>query len=184
MPRYRDATMRKLTDEEIALFRENMQDVKPMKYNGIMPARPRLKPIPKQRYLDEAAILHDMLSDMYDPSDVETGEELTYLKNGVQRGVLRNLRRGHYSVVAELDLHGMTTPQARQAVSEFLRDCRLSHLNCLRIIHGKGYGSYQKQPVLKSKVNAWLRQHEHVQAFCSARASDGGTGAVYVLIKS
>jgi DNA-nicking Smr family endonuclease len=60
----------------------------------------------------------------------------------------------------------------------------LANLSCLRIIHGKGYGSYQKQPVLKAKLNSWLRQHEHVQAFCSARASDGGTGAVYVLIKS
>ncbi|MEY3220866.1 MAG: hypothetical protein RIT27_2223 [Pseudomonadota bacterium] len=176
--------MRKLTDEEIALFRENMQDVKPLEYNGIMPRAPRLKPIPKQLYRDEANIFHDMLSDIYDPSDVETGEELIYLKNGVQRSVLRKLRRGHYSVLAELDLHGMTTPQARQAVSGFLRECRLFNLRCLRIIHGKGYGSYQKQPVLKSKLNAWLRQHDHVLAFCSARASDGGTGAVYVLIQS
>lgn len=177
--------MQKLTDEEIALFQEAMKNVKPLKYNNILkPEPPRLKPIPKQLYRDEAAILHEMLSDDYDPTDVETGEELTYLKNGVQRSVLRKLRRGHYSVLAELDLHGMTTPEARREVSEFLRESRLANLSCLRIIHGKGYGSYQKQPVLKSKLNSWLRQHEHVQAFCSARASDGGTGAVYVLIKS
>jgi DNA-nicking Smr family endonuclease len=177
--------MRKLTDEEIALFQEAMKNVNPLKYNNILkPEPPRLKPIPKQLYRDEAAILHDMLSDAYDPTDLETGEELTYLKAGVQRSVLRKLRRGHYSVLAELDLHGMTTPEARREVSEFLRESRLANLSCLRIIHGKGYGSYQKQPVLKAKLNSWLRQHEHVQAFCSARASDGGTGAVYVLIKS
>jgi len=177
--------MRKLTDEEIALFQEATKDVKPLKYNDFLPIKSsKLKPIPKQLYRDEAAILHDMLSDDYDPTDLETGEELTYLKNGVQRSVLRKLRRGHYSVLAELDLHGMTTPEARREVTEFLRESRLANLSCLRIIHGKGYGSYQKQPVLKAKLNSWLRQHEHVQAFCSARASDGGTGAVYVLIKT
>jgi DNA-nicking Smr family endonuclease len=177
--------MRKLTDEEIALFKEATKDVKPLKKKDfLLPKPPKLKPIPKQLYRDEAAILHDMLSDIYDPTDVETGEELTYLKSGVQRSVLRKLRRGHYSVLAELDLHGMTTPEARQAVTEFLRESRLANLSCLRIIHGKGYGSYQKQPVLKSKLNSWLRQHEHVLAFCSARASAGGTGAVYVLIKT
>jgi DNA-nicking Smr family endonuclease len=177
--------MRKLTNEEKTLFQEAMMNVKPLKKKNFLPPKsPKLKPIPKQLYRDEAAIFQDMLSDIYDPSDFETGEELTYLKDGVQRSILRKLRRGHYSVLAELDLHGMTTHEARQAVSEFLRNSRLANLSCLRIIHGKGYNSYQKQPVLKSKLNSWLRQHEHVQAFCSARASDGGTGAVYVLIKS
>lgn len=177
--------MRKLTDEERMLFKEATYDVKPLKKKYFLPPTlPTVKPIPKQLYRDEAAVLNDMLSDLYDPTDLETGEELTYLKNGVQRSILRKLRRGHYSVVAELDLHGMTTPQARQAVSQFLRECRVANLNCLRIIHGKGYGSYQKQPVLKAKLNAWLRQYEQVLAFCSARASDGGTGAVYVLLNN
>jgi len=86
-------------------------------------------------------------------------------------------------VEAQLDLHGLTAAQARAALATFLRDCRIHGLRCVRIIHGKGRGSHNRQPVLKGKVNHWLRQRDEVLAFCTARPVDGGGGAVYTLLK-
>ena len=125
-----------------------------------------------------------MLSDEYDPAEVETGEELIYARSGLQHRILKKLRRGQFVVSAECDLHGMTVPVARQALAEFLARCRLQHQTCVRIIHGKGHGSVQRIPVLKTKVGKWLQQREEVLAYCSARPMDGGTGAVYVLLKA
>jgi DNA-nicking Smr family endonuclease len=86
-------------------------------------------------------------------------------------------------VAAELDLHGMTSELARSALREFMAECRRRDHRCVRIIHGKGRGSSNRGPVLKGKVNRWLRQRDDVLAFCSARPVDGGTGALYVLLR-
>ncbi len=165
------------------LFRELMQDVRRLQCDRIPPAAPQPKPVPRQRYREEAQIHHDMLSEAFDPAELETGEELVYLRPGMQQSVLRKLRRGQYSVMAELDLHGFVVREARAEVSAFLHECQLRYITCVRIIHGKGYGSHQKQPVLKHKLNHWLQQIDAVLAFSSARSADGGTGAVYVLLK-
>jgi DNA-nicking Smr family endonuclease len=124
-----------------------------------------------------------MLSDALDAAELETGEELLYCRTGLQHSVLRKLRRGHYSVGAELDLHGMRVEEARQALGAFLQHALAGDTRVVRIIHGKGNGSLNKQPVLKGKVNHWLRQRNDVLAFCSARPVDGGTGAIYVLLR-
>ena len=97
---------------------------------------------------------------------------------------MRKLRRGQYAIEAQLDLHGNTVPEARERVSTFLRDMQTQGKRCVRIIHGKGKSSEGKLPVLKGKVNAWLQQWDQVLAFCSARPNDGGTGAIYVLLRS
>ncbi len=125
----------------------------------------------------------DMMSEHFEPADWETGEELSYCRAGVQQAVLRKLRRGRFRVSAELDLHGMTVPRAREALVAFLRDARREGLSCVRVIHGKGNGSRHKGPVIKLKVNQWLRQREEIVAFCSALPVDGGTGALYVLLR-
>jgi len=166
-----------------ALFREAMRGVKPLKSDKLPLTKPRPKPIPKQRYLDEALVHEEMLSDNYDSAELETGEELLFVRPGVQHRVLAKLRRGQFGINAELDLHGMVVREARVEVANFLRDCCNSNVRCARIVHGKGYGSWQKQPVLKQKLNSWLQQRDEVLAFCSARSVDGGTGAVYVLMK-
>jgi DNA-nicking Smr family endonuclease len=114
---------------------------------------------------------------------METGEELFYCRSGLQHNVLRKLRRGHYAVEAELDLHGLRVAEARQALGTFLQNALERGIKTVRIIHGKGNGSLNKQPVLKGKVNHWLRQRAEVLAFCSARPVDGGTGAIYVLLR-
>jgi DNA-nicking Smr family endonuclease len=166
-----------------ALFREAMRGVKPLKSDKIPLTKPRPTPIPKQRYLDEALVREEMLLDNYDLAELETGEELLFVRSGVQHRVITKMRRGQFSISAELDLHGMIVREARVEVANFLRDCHNSNVRCARIVHGKGHGSWQKQPVLKNKLNKWLQQRDEVLAFCSARSVDGGTGAVYVLIK-
>lgn len=173
----------KLSDEEKALFRAAVTDVVPLPQRNIAPYRNQVPPYPKKRLEDEEQVLNDMLSDALDPTELETGEELLYCRPGLQHSVLRKLRRGHYAVGAELDLHGMRVSEARQALGRFLQHALNQGIKTVRIIHGKGNGSLNKQPVLKGKVNHWLRQRIEVLAFCSARPVDGGTGAIYVLLK-
>ncbi|MBI3773564.1 MAG: Smr/MutS family protein [Gammaproteobacteria bacterium] len=173
-----------ISPEDKALFRKMAGRVNRMRHGqAILPKR-RPAPIPHKIRADEAQVVKDMLSDGYDPTEVATGDELMFARPGLQHGVLRKLRRGMFSIGAELDLHGMTVVEARPALAQFLHDCHQRHVRCVRIIHGKGYGSQQKQPVLKGKVNSWLRQWDEVLAFCSARLADGGTGAVYVLLRA
>ena len=171
-----------LSDDDVALFRSTVDGVTPLKQERITHHSTSPPPIPRQRENDEQQALLDMFSDSVDPADMETGEELLFSRTGLQHSVLRKLRRGQYSVAAELDLHGLRVEEARQALSQFLHHCRLTKKQCVRIIHGKGNRSHRQQPVLKGKVNHWLRQREEVLAFCSARPVDGGTGAIYVLL--
>lgn len=169
--------------KESPLFRQAVQDVKPLHCDVIPIQSPRPPPHPRQKKMELEAIRQDMLSEHFDPAELETGEELVYLRPGLQQAVLKKLRQGRFSIHAELDLHGMIVPEARAEVSDFLKYCQLTQIRCVRIIHGKGNGSWGKQPILKTKLNHWLRQRDEVLAFCSARPVDGGTGAVYVLLK-
>ena len=175
--------MKKPSREDSQLFRSSVGKVKPVVNDRTQPARQPVSPRPVFREMDEAEALRDMLSEQFDPADMETGEELLYIRPGLQRRTLKKLRRGMIVVNAELDLHGMTVPIARDAIVGFLHECRRRHIQCVRIIHGKGLGSRHRGPVLKQKVGHWLRQRDEVLAYCSARAYDGGTGAVYVLLR-
>ncbi len=172
-------------DTDTALFREAMKQVRPLQAGNdrIEPQHRRPPPHPRQTEQDQKQVLQEMMSAPLDYAEVETGDELLFLRPGIQHGVLRKLRRGQYSCGTELDLHGMTVPVAHQALGEFLLHCQTRGISCARIIHGKGHGSKQQKPVLKNRVNLWLRQRDEILAFCSARPEDGGTGAVYVLIK-
>jgi DNA-nicking Smr family endonuclease len=169
-------------DKEREGFRDAVGSVRRVKQDRVAPYRKRRKPIPEQRLRDEREVIGSLLSDDYEPSEVETGEELLFARPGLQHSVLRKLRRGQFVVEAELDLHGDTVPVARERIARFLKTARAQGLRCVRIIHGKGKSSEGKLPVLKGKVNAWLRQKDEVLAFCSARPTDGGTGAAYVLL--
>jgi DNA-nicking Smr family endonuclease len=178
-------TRHRPTEEDVRLFREAVGPVRELdhgRHHHDAPAPP--PPVPVQRQLDEQRVLEDLLSDGLDPADLETGEELVYLRPGLPYALLRRLRRGQFSVGDQLDLHGLTVDEARVAVAAFLHDVRRRGQRCVRVIHGKGNRSRLGQPVLKVKVSHWLRQRDEVLAFCSARAVDGGTGAVYVLLKA
>ncbi|HCK80380.1 MAG TPA: Smr/MutS family protein [Candidatus Competibacter sp.] len=165
------------------LFRRTVGAVRPLRCDRIDPVALRATPIPRFSLADERQVLADMVSDYFEPADLETGEELYYRREGVQQAVLRKLRRGQFQVGAVLDLHGMTAAAARDALAVFLQRARRDNLHCVRIIHGKGNGSRHRGPVLKQKINHWLRQRDEILAFCSARAVDGGTGAIYVLLR-
>ncbi|MBA1148157.1 Smr/MutS family protein [Ectothiorhodospiraceae bacterium WFHF3C12] len=169
---------------DLELFREAMQDVKPLRPKGevLPPEAPKPAPLPRQRWADEASVMEELLQQNPELADTETGEDLSYLAPGMQRRVLRQLRRGHFAVGGELDLHGMTVPVAKTALAEFLNECHLRRVRCARVVHGKGRRSANRGPVLKGKVDLWLRQREDVLAFCSTPPTDGGTGAVYVLL--
>jgi DNA-nicking Smr family endonuclease len=117
-----------------------------------------------------------------DPAEMETGEELVFRRPSVSRKVMRQLRRGNYAVQEEIDLHGLTADEAHAELHGFIKECSAARMRCIRIVHGKGRGSGPKGPVLKAGVNRWLPQWEEVVAFCSAQPTDGGTGAVYVLL--
>ena len=147
--------------------------------------KPKPRPLPLQRLRDEQeALTESRLSDMTPDALLDSDEALSFARNGVSSDTLRKLRRGHWSVAAELDLHGYRTDEARETFSAFIRLCHGRDLRCLRIIHGKGLGSVGRTPVLKQKVRAWLMQKEEVLAFCQATPPQGGAGAVLVLLKS
>ncbi len=172
-----------LDPQDRVLFRQAVGPVKRLHCDRIalIPARPA--PMPRFTEADERQVLADMMSNYFEPAELDTGEELYYRREGVQQAVLRKLRRGQFQVGAALDLHGMTVAMAREALAEFLRRARRDSLTCVRIVHGKGKGSRHRGPVLKQKINHWLRQRDEVLAFCSARPMDGGTGAIYVLLR-
>jgi DNA-nicking Smr family endonuclease len=179
------ATPPAIGEDEAGLFHEAVKDARPLKQTRVYhpPSRPR--PLPQQFLRDEMQALADSLSDHYIPAhELESGEELLYLRDGHSPDILRKLRRGHWVIQEQLDLHGMRSEEARLYVVEFLAHCRKRGARCVRIIHGKGLGSRNREPVLKNKLRSWLMQRDEVLAYCQAREVDGGSGALVVLLKA
>ena len=170
------------SSDDDELFKKTMRGVRPLRMKqAIVVARPRPPAKARFRRADEQAVLKESL--ILDPATVETGDELSFYRAGIRAGVVRKLRAGEFAVDAELDLHGMTAAEAGQILREFLTDALLNGLQCVRIIHGKGRRSGPGGPVLKNVVNRLLQRLDAVMAFASARPVDGGTGAVYVLLR-
>ena len=166
-------------------FRRATADVEPLAPPRRMPLpRQRPAPVPQQKRRDELAALAESLDGPLSIDDsIESGEELVFLREGLSRQLLRQLRRGHWVAEDNLDLHGMNRVQAAETVAAFLRGCVRRRLRCVRIVHGKGLGSRNREPVLKGKLRKWLALRDEVLAFCQAPAADGGGGAVLVLLK-
>jgi DNA-nicking Smr family endonuclease len=167
------------------LFTLSVGSVEPLKKRAITPLPgPRPSPTPRQRELDEASVLNEAISDDFDvESLLETDDTLSYRRDGIGPEVTRKLRRGVWAIQAQLDLHGLRRDEAREGMAEFLRESERRGLRCVRVIHGKGNGSPGREPVLKGKVRNWLVQKEEVIAFVQARASEGGHGALVVLLR-
>ncbi|WP_255990361.1 Smr/MutS family protein [Chitinolyticbacter albus] len=165
------------------LFVAAMAGARPISWDRYIHPPKRPSPWPLQRWQDEARVMSEAMSDFWPWDELESGEELLYLRPGMKLNTLKRLRRGEWVVQAELDLHGHTVDTGRLAVAEFLLACRHRNQRCVRVIHGKGLGSKQKQPVLKLKLKNWLAQRDEVLAFAQARSVDGGSGAVLVLLK-
>ncbi len=169
-------------DDDKQLFRTAVADARPLTHDRHVPARPRPAARAVFRRADELAVLDESLELGPAELGVETGDEILHSRKGLADTVLRDLRRGRFAIEDELDLHGLTAAQARDAVRTFLGQALARRLRCVRVIHGKGRGSGPRGPVLKKSVNLWLRKHAAVIAFCSARPAHGGTGAIYVLL--
>jgi DNA-nicking Smr family endonuclease len=152
------------------LFQQEMGDVKRMSHNQ---ASVKRRQMPHER----------LPAQELDDSQVESGEVLRFLRSGMQTTVLQKLRRGQYPVEATLDLHGLTTAEANDQLYRFMQHSQSLGRQAVRVIHGKGHGSEAQQPVLKAKINQWLREFPVVLAFCSSNPRDGGTGAVDVLLR-
>jgi DNA-nicking Smr family endonuclease len=176
---------RRELEREANIFLTSIGDVKPL--NAAPRAlhdAPRPLPIAQKRKEDDEAVMQESLSDEFSIDTLlETDEALSYARSGVGPDVLKKLRGGGWVTQDQLDLHGLRVDQAREAISQFIRDAIKRGDRCVRIIHGKGLGSMDRKPVLKSKVRNWLVQKEEVIAFCTARAADGGSGALMVLLK-
>ena len=164
-------------------FRRAVADAQPLAAPRKVVHHRRPAPVPSQRMRDERAVLAESLGPVSLDDALDSGNELTYLADGLRRDVLRKLRRGHWIVEDELDLHGMNRHVAALAVGEFLRRCKARRVRCIRIVHGKGLGSLNREPVLKGLLRKWLLR-EGVLAFSQAPAAQGGAGAVLVLLKS
>lgn len=173
-----------MTDDDKDLFRRALADAKPLRATR-RAAEVIRKPVPRARFsrADEAAVLRESLEADIDDTESHSGESLRFHRPSVGKRTLRKLARGNFSVQDEIDLHGMTVAEAKPRLAEFIERCARDGRLCVRVVHGKGRGSGERGPVLKQKVNRWLRQWDTVLAFVSTRQVHGGTGAVYVLLR-
>ena len=167
-------------------FRAAMQGVVPLKasprHDSAPPKRRPRKHKPVRDAHDELDQAMPLISSA---AEDDTGSaSLRFQRGGVRDQVMRRLRRGLYPTEGELDLHGLTQTAARDRLAEFISRSREMGRRSVRVVHGKGYRSGARGPILKSAVNLWLRRHTDVMAFTSAKAIDGGTGAVYVLLRA
>jgi DNA-nicking Smr family endonuclease len=173
-----------IDDKDRDLFRQAVADARPLPHHGKVQRSPTVPPpYPVQSHLDEHAALEESLAAGWTAQDwLDTGDEPNFVRAGVSRQVLRKLRSGAWVIQDELDLHGCDRHQARDALAAFLASCARRGVRCVRVIHGKGLGSKNREPVLKTKVKQWLAQRDAVLAYCQARPVDGGSGALLVLL--
>ena len=170
-------------EEELEIFQAEMRDVIPARpHNRAVLTPPAPRPIPSQRLEDERAVLTELSRLAFDLDDIEFDDDGLFLRPGLPRDILRKLRRTHWVIQDEIDLHGMTGDEAVVATAQFLADCKRRGLRCVRIIHGKGLGSRGREPVLKRRVRASLMRRDEVLAYVEPRPIHGGSGAVIVLL--
>ena len=185
----RTVSQRKPADADVD-FAQAFADVEPLRTrNRASVVRARPASLPAKRIADEAEALA-MSKHGVEPSPAtwDVGQELeaeqTFLRKGLASDVLTRLRRGHWSVQGELDLHRLNRDEARDALADFINDARNYGWRCVRVVHGKGLSSPNREPVLKAKVRRWLTQRDEVLAYCEAPRHAGGAGAVLVLLKA
>ena len=171
-----------LEDENV--FRNAMTGVNPLDFSNAVheSEKPKAKRIQFDGFIDEFMV-NDPLSDELEVTEVDGDEVLSFCRDGIQKNVFKKLRSGGYRISDELDLHGSNIKQAKEILVYYLQEAGQFEGCCIRIIHGKGLSSGKQKSVLKTYINHWLSEHERVLAFHSAKVRDGGTGAVYVLLK-
>jgi DNA-nicking Smr family endonuclease len=170
--------MKEKPEQDADLFRQALEGVTPLAPpNRIIPAH---KPRKTTRRATSAVEVADTLSDHGAGDTAIT----SFLRSGLNRMTLRKLRHGEWPIQDELDLHGLNSDTARKLLVEFLHDASQRGLRCINVIHGKGWRSEGRDGILKVHTRHWLTQHPQVLAFCEAPPQAGGSGAVWVLLKS
>lgn len=173
-----------INDLDKAALKEAMKGVKPLIHTKITTSY-TASPLSKKR---QRAEIEENNTDLFQFSDYETYESIgsdeliEYFRPGIQHKIIHKMRSGQYPIKAKLDLHGLFIDEARNVLSQFLNDCQHNGIRHILIIHGKGRANHP--PILKNKLNHWLRQTNQILAFCSAKSKEGGTGALYVLLKA
>ena len=175
-------TKKTFSAEDSTLFRQSVGPVKTVKNDSLLlTPTEKPKPYPKQKDIKHVTKFEE--SPDLEIEKLYQEDSMSFIAPGLQKNVIKKLRKGYFGFDASIDLHGLTSVEASQQLSKFLYFSIEDGFRCVHIIHGKGYGSSNNQPVLKNGINIWLRQHPNVQAFCSTPPKDGGTGAVFVLLK-
>ncbi|MBX3709439.1 MAG: Smr/MutS family protein [Gammaproteobacteria bacterium] len=168
--------------EDLNAFYKAVRDIKPLKVNKIHLKSPIPEQVAAPAIRRSAAMKESLhLNESLNPDPVESEAFIIFKQSGVSDKMLRKLRKGQYNVGATLDLHGMSVDEAKAAVSDFLQQCVYEEIRVALIIHGKGH--YRQMPILKNKLNHWLRNVNIVLAFCSAAPQHGSRGAIYILLK-
>jgi DNA-nicking Smr family endonuclease len=162
-----------------------MRDVRQSRpHNRVVHTPPPREPVPTQRLEDERAVLTELSRLAFDFDDIEFDDDAVFLRPGLPRDILRKLRRTHWVIQEDLDLHGLTADQAAEATAHFLAECKRRGLRCVRIVHGKGLRSRGREPVLKRRVRRQLMRRSEVLAYVEPRQVHGGSGAVVVLLEA
>ena len=174
------------TAEDLAAFRAAVDGAIPLRRcDRVIVEVPKPSPRPQQRERDEAAVVGELLHGPLAIDDwLDLGGADSFLRSGLPRTLLRDLRRGRWSIQDHLDLHGMNRHEAHARVSLFVAQARAADKRCLRIVHGRGYGSPGREGILRQFVKSWLSRRKDVLAFCHAPSYDGGEGALWVLIRA
>ena len=182
--RQREAELREQRERQ--LFASTVGRVQPLPDKQRAHTAPQPpQPEPKQRQRDERAALRETISDEFSvESLLETDEALFYRRPDIGLDVVRKLRRGGWTIQAQIDLHGLRRDEAREQLGAFVRDAVAQGLRCVRVVHGKGLGSPGREPVLKGRVHSWLVQKQEVLAFVQARPAEGGNGALVLLLRA
>lgn len=177
-----------LSPDDILLFRRSMRNVARIKNTGrVVLAPPAEAPTELLRQRRERALGHSSgplasVSDAFSPGPLDA-DDTRFLRSGHGPDLIKGLKRGKWPVGATLDLHGNTLDEARERLDGFLQSCLAHQIKCVRIVHGKGYGSRDGQPVLKQTLRRWLTQISAVMAYVETGEDDGGAGAVDVLLR-
>jgi len=168
---------------DASLFRDAVGDVEPLRpQNRIEPYRNPPSPVARMRREDERAVLEELLH-LGGDDEAEIEDDSVFLRPGLPRDILRKLRRTHWVIQDQLDLHGLSGDEAALETAAFLAACVRRGLRCVRIVHGKGLRSARREPVLKKRVRRMLSRRDEVLAFVEPRAIHGGGGAVIVLLE-
>ena len=178
------AAQARRTQSDKEMFTRAVGAVQPMTPNAKVQLKQKPPaPVAMQHHRDEQAVLQEAISDEFDVSTLlDIDEHLSFRRPGIGPDVTRKLRRGDWKIQREIDLHGLRTDDARNALAQFIRKAHREGLRCVRVVHGKGHGSPGKTPVLKNRVHSWLVQKKEVLAFVQARPADGGAGALVLLL--